>query len=448
MRTILLYFIIICCCCSCKKYLDLQPKGKLIPTTVEDFRMVLDNTSAMNMSGGLTDFGTDDFTITDALYNQLFTASEKQTYIWAAGIYDLTEQGTDWSVPSKHIYNANLVLEGLEQDHKGNAAQKNILKGEALFFRALAVFNMASMYAEAYDPQTASSKRGVPYRTASDVFVISQRPTLQATYDQLIGDLTTAIPLLPPKAEHLTRPSREAAHTLLARIYLDMGRHTDAREQAIKALGINDRLLDYNQINPSANPRFQLFNDEYIFFTFTYYDFSFLYYATIHRSLYDLYENNDLRKTLFYRVSGTGAAQTYTFTGSYAPAPYNFSGIARDEVYLIAAETCARTEQPEQARDYLNTLLRNRYATAGFIPVSLNGDALLKRILEERRKELVFRNRRWSDLKRLNREPALAVTLTRTVAGNTYTLPPNDARYVFPIPFPVINATGMAQNER
>jgi hypothetical protein len=433
---------------SCKKYLDVEPKGKLIPTTSEDFRKLLDNTSAMNMSGGLTEFATDNLTITDGLYNQLFLVSEKNTYIWQKDIYDITEQGIDWNVPSKHLYNANLVLEGLDKDKTGTLALKNQLKGEALFFRALAVYNMVIMYAGSYDAATANTVLGVPYRMASDVFVVSKRPSLQETYDQLLADLTTALSLLAPKSDPLTRPSKEAAYTLLAKVYLEMGQYAPAAEQAVKALAISNVLLDYQLINPATNPRFALFNQEYIFFTFSYYDFAFLYYSTINKDLYNLYENGDARKSLFFNVSGSGATQSISFAGSYAPAPYNFSGLARDEVYLIAAEGYARTNQPTLALQYLNGLLSKRYTTASFVPVNLSGDALVKKIMEERRKELVFRNRRWNDLKRMNREPALATTLTRTVGGKNYTLPPNDPRYVYPIPQPVIDATGMPQNER
>ena len=68
-------------------------------------------------------------------------------------------------------------------------------------------------------------------------------------------------------------------------------------------------------------------------------------------------------------------------------------------------------------------------------------------ILLERRKELLMRGLRWMDLKRLNMEGA-AITLTRTVNGQVYTLPPNDLRYALPIPEDVIAISGMQQNPR
>ena len=60
-----------------------------------------------------------------------------------------------------------------------------------------------------------------------------------------------------------------------------------------------------------------------------------------------------------------------------------------------------------------------------------------------------MRGLRWTDLRRLNRDPRYAVTLTRSINGTTYMLPPNDARYVYPIPDAVIAANpGMEQNVR
>ena len=433
---------------ACQKYLDVEPKGKLIPTTAADFRKLLDNTSAMNLCGALPEFATGDVIITDAMFNQLFSASEKNTYTWARDIYDPAEQGIDWSIPSKQIYNSNLVLEGLEQDKGSSPLLKNTLKGEAFFYRAFAVYNMATTYADVYTEATAQTRLGVPYRSSPDVFVISTRPSLKETYDHILADFTQAVDLLPLKADVLTRPSKEAALGMLARVYLDMGSYEQAKAYAVKALEISDVLLDFKTISPSAYPRFKLFNEEYLFFTFSYYDYSYYYFGTMSRSLFDLFEPADLRKTLFFNVSGSGAAERITFTGSYSPEPYNFAGLARDEIYLIAAEGYARNNETSAALQYLNKLLEKRYTAAGFVPLALSGDALLARILTERRKELIYRNRRWTYLKRLNTDPRYAVTLTRTVAGTTYTLAPGDPRYVYPIPKPVIDATGMPQNIR
>jgi hypothetical protein len=80
-------------------------------------------------------------------------------------------------------------------------------------------------------------------------------------------------------------------------------------------------------------------------------------------------------------------------------------------------------------------LLKNRFQNASFVPVNAaDPDAALAIVLLERRKELVGRGLRWSDLKRLNQQKGFALDLKREVGLKQYALPANDARYKFPVP--------------
>jgi len=51
-------------------------------------------------------------------------------------------------------------------------------------------------------------------------------------------------------------------------------------------------------------------------------------------------------------------------------------------------------------------------------------------------------------LRRLNLDIQRAITLKRNLNGVLYTLPPNDARYVLPVPDLVIQLSGIQQNPR
>ncbi len=76
-----------------------------------------------------------------------------------------------------------------------------------------------------------------------------------------------------------------------------------------------------------------------------------------------------------------------------------------------------------------------RWKTGTFVPFTANTqEEALQIILQERRKLLLGRNLRWTDLCRLNLDLRFAVTLTRNVKGQQYTLPPNDPRYTMYIP--------------
>jgi hypothetical protein len=70
---------------------------------------------------------------------------------------------------------------------------------------------------------------------------------------------------------------------------------------------------------------------------------------------------------------------------------------------------------------------------------------LLGIILVERRKELLFRGTRLTDLKRLNQDSRFAVTLKRKLNGTLYELSPNDNRYIAQLP-KIVTDFGVKQN--
>lgn len=105
------------------------------------------------------------------------------------------------------------------------------------------------------------------------------------------------------------------------------------------------------------------------------------------------------------------------------------------------------------ARNSLKILLRKRYldGQTDFIDI-ITDNEILSYILIERRKELLFRGVRWSDLKRLNREEAFRTTILRKIqfdnVEQVFELHPNDAKYVYPIPQTVVELGVIPQNSR
>ena len=170
-------------------------------------------------------------------------------------------------------------------------------------------------------------------------------------------------------------------------------------------------------------------------------------FVTIRPSLIGLYNSNDLRLGLYFVVRpGGSTAIKRQYDGNQTLYP--FTGLAVDEVYLIKSECSARRNDLGTALTYLNKLLIKRYVNNTFTPVTATSQTdLLAKIIMERQKELVWRNLRWDDIKRLNKEGA-NIVLTRLLNGQTYTLPANDPRYVFPIPANEIQLGGIPQNIR
>jgi hypothetical protein len=206
--------------------------------------------------------------------------------------------------------------------------------------------------------------------------------------------------------------------------------------------------MDYNSLDSNSQNPIQRFNSEVIFQALSLsVDPLQPSICKIDSNLYASYSENDLRKAIYFSANGDGS---YSFKGDYDGGTDNyghlFTGIVTDEQYLIKAECEARLGNTESALKYLNALLEKRFSHAGFMPITVSDPTeLLGIILVERRKELLFRGTRLTDLKRLNQDSRFAVTLKRKLNGAVYELPPNDNRYIALIPKIVIDF-GLKQN--
>lgn len=445
--------VIIPCCivslASCKKYLDAKPdKSLVVPTTLNDLQAILDYSSRMNVGTSYGEASADDYYLTDNDYNSL-SDDVKKAYIWENFSY--FNYPNDWARVYDVIYPSNLVLEGIAKiaPDEENKAQRNNIEGSALVFRALSLLQGAFIFCKAYDENTADKDLGMVLRLHSDFAAASKRSTLRETYDQIIKDLKDAAPLLPETPIHPVRPSRAAAYGLLARTYLSMRKYDSCQKYASLCLNIKHNLFDFNSMaDINSTFAFPQFNDEVIMATLinnvVYY--SILQpFALVDSTLYNSYSENDLRKKAFFTPLGAG----YNFKGSYSGTPWElFMGIATDEVYLMRAECYAREGHKEAALSDLNTLLESKWKAGTFIPLeAASAVDALGLILAERRKQLLFRNLRWMDIKRLNKE-GYDITITRKVNGKVYTLTPNDNRYALPLPIDIIERTGMEQNPK
>jgi len=442
---------------GCKKnFLDAKPSSAILqPTTLDDFQSLLENYNG-STSPALATLSADEYDfISYATYQSSFTATERNAFIWAKDIYAGATNVADWNTPYTAVFYANNVLAGLDKIHNSetNTSRYNYLKGWALFQRAFAYYELVDNFSPVYDANSAATDLGVPIKLNPSIDDIQPRATVQKTYGQILSDLNIAIPLLVTNIPVANReqPSKVAAHALLARIYISMRKYDLAEIQADSVLQLYNKLIDYNTISLTSAAPFTNTNDELIFYRTTVnYNTAITFinsHVTISPDLLALYAPNDLRFNIDFVARPTGAIvskRQYDGTTTLYP----FTGLATDEVYLIKAECAARRNDIPTALTYLNGLLIKRYVTNMFIPVvaSTQADALNK-VLLERQKELVWRNLRWDDIKRLNKEGA-NITLTRLLNGQTYTLPPNDPRYVFPIPDNEIQLSGIPQNPR
>jgi len=439
---------------SCNKdWIEVRSDKALdVPTSIEDFQAVLDNANIMNdLHPSLGEISADNYYLTDAMWDG-WGSINRNAHVWAKDIYsDIVTDIANWNNPYRQVFYANIALEGIDKvgQQEYNASAWNNVKGSALFFRGEAFFNLSQLFAKPFS-LTFPDEPGIPLRLKSDLNETSVRSSLQQTYDQILSDLQGSVDYLPNIPLYKTRPSKPAAYALLSRFYLVKQDYVNGLKYADLCLKLYDSLLDYNTLNATATFPIPQINREVIFMTTI--ETSNLLPNThiVDSNLYKSYDINDLRTKILYRANTAG--QLY-FNGTYTGGAQilnsrTFGGIATDEVYLTRAECYARSGNITAAMADLNALMSKRMKTGFFVPfTAANTSEALKLVLQERRKETPFRGLRWLDLRRLNSEGA-NITLTRKVKGQLYTLPPNDPKYVLPIPPDVISMTGMAQNER
>jgi tetratricopeptide (TPR) repeat protein len=424
--------------CACTKYLDKVPDNELSqPRSFQDLQALLDNDLfTVKSAPGLDQLGTDDYFISYATWAAITDPEIRNAYVWDKQPYP-GQSILDWDYAYKAIYYANVVLDNAGLLPPGTPAEVDRVKGAAWFYRAFMYYELEETFGQPYRQATAATDSGVVLRLHANPYPGPGRATVRTVYDQVTGDLERALPLLPdlPDPLHLNRPSRAAVFALLARICLTMQDYIRAGAFADSCLHLYSTLLDYNTLDTTASRPFTMPGNAEVLFQCSAQPHP-AQYATstaVDTGLYASYDGDDLRRALFFKKNSLQG--TYYFRGQYTGLAYLFSGLATDEVWLIRAECYARGGDLTDALADLNELLVTRWRSGVFIPyTAATATEALGLILSERRKETLFRDLRWSDLRRLGQDSIFAKTLTRVLNGKQYTLPPGDPRYAWPLP--------------
>lgn len=440
-------FFLLLFLCSCEKYLDKKQDASLsVPTQLVDLQAQLDDIYTVNLRAtpSLQESCADEHFI---LPSRLAGLSEKDqaAYIWNIGEYTL---GSGWASAYTVVYKSNFCLEYLPEIAitTENQALWNNVKGSAHFLRAYYYLMLLWQHAKAYNPASAASDYGIVLRQGIDFTVPSVRASVADSYRQIIIDAHEALNYLPETASSIFRPSKIAALALLARTHLSMRNYDSAYVYANRCIDRKSELIDFNSVPVDRrNPFTQFSNPEFIFYTeggpseFPSHSPSRCFIDTI---LHSSYAIGDLRRRAFF-LARSGY---FIYKGGYTANPFGtFSGLATSEMFLIRAECHARAGRVNEAMNDLNHLLFHRW-DASFTPLAAaDANEALQIILEERKKEMLFRAVRWMDIKRLNAEGA-GIVLQREMNGQMFELRPNDPRYAVKLASDLIEVTGMPQN--
>ncbi|MCA6491863.1 MAG: RagB/SusD family nutrient uptake outer membrane protein, partial [Chitinophagaceae bacterium] len=228
---------------ACNKQLDLEnPQAignSLALSTDANVKQVLigayDGLSSGNLYGGniqifgdlMAATGEMNWTGTFNTYREVFGNSMLTTNPIILGM---------WTSGYNTINISNNVLGNLD---KVNAADRNRVKGEALFIRGTVLLELTRFFGKAYTNGSPATNLGAIVKTSptnglSEVD-FPARNTVAQCYTQIIADLTEAETLLPNKNGVFA--NKVAAATMLARTYLQMGdKFTEARDAANRGL--------------------------------------------------------------------------------------------------------------------------------------------------------------------------------------------------------------------
>ncbi|RZJ71837.1 MAG: RagB/SusD family nutrient uptake outer membrane protein [Flavobacterium sp.] len=311
---------------------------------------------------------------------------------------------TLWSVSYNQIYAANSVIEGVGAASPIPQADKDRLKGEALFVRAWLHFYLANLYG------------GIPYITTTDYAVNSavSRLSVEQVYAQVRDDLEQSLALLPETAAGFgrTKPDKWAAQAFLARVYLYSGQWAEASNAASAVLN-NTALFG---LNPNLNDVFSVSSNETIWklapisgTANTLEAATFIFLAgpppnmALTTELMNSFEPNDGREAAWTKAITNGSeiwyhAFKYKQQGISSFSMENSVMMRIGEIYLIRAEARARQGELTGAKEDLDAV-RLR---AGLVATTVVGQqAILDAVLQERRVELFTEmGHRFFDLKR------------------------------------------------
>ncbi|MCF6348544.1 MAG: RagB/SusD family nutrient uptake outer membrane protein [Flavobacteriaceae bacterium] len=387
--------------------------------------------------------------------------------------YQMTYISTDnavsstWAQMYDVIARANNVINNVDAVD-GSEAEKNRIKGEALFIRALTHHDLSKLYAQDYKFTTDASHLGIPYVTITDITLEPPRNTVAENYQSILVDLDDAINLMSngnsrASADAPNFGSAWAAKALRARVYLYMGDHANALIDANDVIDnggfilapykvFDGGVLDLSQIGswssrtPSSESIFELEFDNLDGLWAGISSLSGLFKPQPtgrgeggpNLDIVNMYTANDVRKNWIIDIGGQNFVNKYPDNDG-ALLNFTLPVVRLTEMYLVKAESHTGLDQFTEARDAINEITERANAPE----ITSSGLQLMNDILDERRRELAFEGHRFFDIKRLQ----LDIVRNDCSLLNNCTVPYGDNLYAYPIPQQEIDVNpNMIQN--
>jgi len=355
-----------------------------------------------------------------------------------------------WTAAYSTISRANNIINAVD-NVSATQEEKNLAKGQALFTRALAYFDLVRIFAKPYN-QGGGSQMGVPIVLVTDINATPARNTVGEVYTQVINDLNQAKTLLAntSSADKVTA-SKYAASALLSRVYLYKEDYNNAISEAnivtsagyvlltaaqlptfYSTVGTAEEIFTLKFVSTESLGSDNLGN---IYLKPGYGD------VRVSPDLVAVFNPNDERYKNYIGPFTNSPLEFQNnkfksqdgIQGLYSPKILRLS-----EVILNRAEAYAKTARPTEALTDLNQIRTRRGLTA---LTGISGTELVDSILTERRRELMFEGHRVFDLMR-NGLPMTRnyCNMPTEVSTPTCSFPANDPKMIAPIPQAEIDA--------
>jgi len=395
------------------------------------------------------------------------------------------------------VRGANETLKELDVLEEQDPGVKEEITARARFIRGFAYYHLVRLFGE------------VPYLDETTLTIDAteaERTDVGTVYAGIISDFEYAKQWLPDSPTNRALPGKAAAGAYLASVYLTRGDYQAAYDEAtgvINNAGTYNLALepDYRNIfhsvntNSSLEPIFVIdfvgtnINDEsrdYLA-AFTGFFGQQTYYASGGWSVmvpalpvYETWDDGDYRKqvnfdaeavvdnmgtvipfTQFSSVDGRNANRPHIskYTAMAGDLPQantsgrdsesNYQLMRYAEVLLIAAEAAVETGRTAEADQWINMIrarARNGNGTPSAVPADISG-ATVADVLEERRLELAFEQKRWYDIvRRRMGDQVFGPNGFETEFLGTSNFDPN-RDYLLPIPpIEITNNPNLTQN--
>ncbi len=369
--------------------------------------------------------------------------------------YNESSTSSLWGYAYYSISAVNNVLESLPNiETSSEVSQQDLdnLRAEALFLRAFCHFDLVRTYSHAYTKD--SEGMGIPVILITDKTATEQpaRNTLAETFAQIVADLLEAETLIDPTYARSSFADEKAAVTLpaiqglLSRAYLYMGEYQLCADYATKVienseftLWTADQIADPSEswgvdVPSGGEVIFELYGSQSNSYDGYWESVMYMTYpegygdCAASAALYDLFEADDVRGTLFVTDSNNesgGELWSTKFPGKGIATPdvNNVIILRLSEMYLNRAEALANGAAISGATaiNDLNTIAERCGASAYTAAGNAN-------ILLERRKELAFEGHYWFDLARTKS------SLSYEDSAVTRNLAADDDYWALPIP--------------